>query len=451
VSEVIATLILPWFPIVLAVGVGARLLDRTRGTGFGILAALFWVVLTLAATGPVVLAQTWSAAALAAGSLAIVAMGAWSSSAKSPWPARDGDVAEASDDERRNVSDGCGPLSEALTRFDDWLEVHRYVADPWPEFAELLRVLLYDLCGATHVHPYRVLSEGDGLVPMRAIGPGETPDVVSAREGIVGHVVTSGRGYIAGDETQGQLVARLAEESGEQIDWCFAIRQGPRRIGLVRVEHLPDESKASKSLLTAAEEMVCLFWNTLSEVCRSRVAETRDPASGLLTREPFLIEADRILTASYAHNEPVAVAVFSFEGTRALCDRGDWELADRLIRDASTLLEDRVRADDRLGRFDDSRFVVLLRRVDSALGRLIVEQLLVQLTELCDDRGRWGGRVTVRCGLSGSGTEHPILSKLISRAVARCNEARQAGVRVASDLEPQGELAGAATGGGSAE
>lgn len=443
----IVTLLLPWFPIVLAVGVGGRLLDRSRGTGFGILGAMFWVVLTLAATGPVVFAQVLTIAALVAGSLAIVAIGAWSGSVVLPTPARDITSSKTSADKRPAVSDGFEPLSEALKRFDDWLEVHRYAADPWPEFGELVRVLLYNLCGATHVHPYRVLSEDDSLVPLRAIEPGETPDLVSARQGIIGHVATSGRAYRAGDETHGQLVDRLAKESDERIAWCFAIRQGPRRIGLVKVGGLPDQAKRNKSLLTAAEEMICVFWNTLSEVCRSRVAETRDPASGLLTREPFLIQADRILAASYAHHEPVAVAVFSFEGLRAMCDRADWELADRLIKDASALLEERLRADDCLGRFDDSRFVVLFRRVDSALGRLIVEQLIVQLRTLCDDRDRWGGPVTARCGLSGSGTEHLILSQLIARAVARCNHARRNGARIASDLEPQPELAERAAGG----
>ncbi len=37
------TLILPWFPIVLAVGVGSRLLDRARGTGFGVLGTVLWL------------------------------------------------------------------------------------------------------------------------------------------------------------------------------------------------------------------------------------------------------------------------------------------------------------------------------------------------------------------------------------------------------------------------
>ncbi len=40
------TLLLPWFPIILAVGVGGRLLDRARGAGLGLLSTLFWILLS---------------------------------------------------------------------------------------------------------------------------------------------------------------------------------------------------------------------------------------------------------------------------------------------------------------------------------------------------------------------------------------------------------------------
>ncbi len=442
------SLILTWFPIVLAVGVGARLLDRARGTGLGILGAAFWIVLVRAGVGQAGLGDAWGLAALAAGAGVIVTIGLWSG-AMAPYPSSGaaGSTRKRPAAQQAAVG-GDQRVGAALTRFDDWLEAHRYSADPWPEFGELVRTVLFDLCGAAHVHPYRVLSEDESLMPLRAFEPGETTDLVSARQGIVGHVATSGRSYIAAEVDHGLLVDRLAEESGEHIAWCFAIRQGPRRIGLVKVGRLSGDGPADVALLHAAERLIGLFWTTLGEVCRSRVAESRDPASGLLTREPFLMAADRALHAAYAHNEPAALVVLAFEGTRALCDRGDWEMADRFIGQAASFLEERIRADDRVGRFDDSRFVVLLRRVDSALARLIAEQLLARLGELCGDHAceGGGGAVAVRCGLSGSGTDKPILSQLIARAVAHCNDARRLDVPMCSDLEPNAELVGATAG-----
>jgi len=133
----------------------------------------------------------------------------------------------------------------------------------------------------------------------------------------------------------------------------------------------------------------------------------------------------------------VAVVVLAIEGLRSLSDRGDWELADGLIAELSQLLQERVRADDRLGRFDDSRFVLLLRRVDSALGALIVDQLLGKLVGLCEEP-RWNspkGTIQCRCGVAGSGTEKPTLPELISRAATQCQAARRQVVPISSDLE----------------
>lgn len=433
-------LILPWFPIILAVGVGSRLLNQARGTGVGLLGAVFWLAVVVTGKGAEVLADGWLLASLSAGCTAIVAMGAWSGSgpaALAPGRQTRGPTSPQHPDRpRRHAS-----LAEALRRYDDWLETHRHSPDPWPEFGEFVRTLLFDLCGATHVHPYRILSEGDRLLPLRALGPGDMPDVVSARRGIVGHVATSGIAYVAGDPAHGRLVDHLADESGEQVAWCFAVRRGPHKIGLVKAAEIDNEARHDPALLEAVERLVAQFWTTLGEVCRSRMAEIRDPASGLLIREPFLIQADRALSAAYAHGEPVALAVLAIEGLRALIDRGDWQLADTLIAEASHLLQERVRAEDRLGRFDDSRFVLLLRRVDSALGTLIVDQLLAKLTDLCKDP-RWAtpaGTITARCGVAGSGTEHPGLSELIFRATAQCHKARRLTVPISSDLQPTEE------------
>ncbi|MCP4249592.1 MAG: diguanylate cyclase [bacterium] len=429
------TLILPWFPIVLAVGVGSRLLDRARGIGFGVLGALFWVVLVQSVTGPGVYTEAWSVLSLIMGAVAIVAVGAWSGEEAVRTVAQSFPHRRRPRKDQAAESRGYAAIAEALRRSDDWLEAHRYLADPWPDFGEFIRSALNTLCGATHVQPYRMLSEGDQLIPLRALVPGDKIDPTSAREGITGHVVTSGTSYVAGDTKHGQLVDRLAEESDEQVAWCFAIRQGSRTIGLVKAGHLDLESQNNRPLLGGVEALIGQFWAMLTEVCRSRVAETRDPVSGVLTREPFLIEADRVLHAAYSCSEPVVVAAVALEGTRRMTDRGAWELAEVAIAEASSLLMERLRPDDRLSRFDDSHFVLLLRRVDSALGTLIVEQLLAMLNKLVNDTERWGSRISVRCGVAGSGTDRPRLSDLISRSMAECHKARRAGVPLSSDLE----------------
>ena len=440
-------LILPWLPIVLAVGVGSRLLDRVRGLTLGSLGALFWVVLIQASVDPSMFMRGWLIVSLLVGSATIIAVGVWSGHTAT---ARRGsrDDQDTSPESAQAQAGSRLPVADILRRFDDWLEAHRHTEDPWPEFGEFLRTLLYDFCQATHVRPYRILSEGDVLMPLRALEAGDTRDLMSARKGIAGHVATAGVSYIAGDPTHGQLIDELAEESAEHLDWCFAIQQGGRRIGLVKAAQVSAEVRRDRRYLEAAESLVSFFWATLIETCRSRAAQSRDSVSGLLTRESFQTEAERALQASYAQSEPAAVAVIALEGIRSLSDRGDWETADALVAAAASQLLERLRSDDQLGRFDDSRFVLLLRRVDSALASLIATQLVGNLAGLCDQRtpsGRcaWthtdaasGGGLSVRCGVSGSGTEHPSLSTLISRAITQCHEARRTVVPISSDLDP---------------
>ncbi|MFQ5494298.1 MAG: hypothetical protein ACE5EX_02860, partial [Phycisphaerae bacterium] len=80
----VLTLLLPWFPIILAVGVGGRLLGRQRGLGLGFLCALFWVVLVQASEGVGIWGNGWSFATMVAGAVAITLMGRWSGEAPSP-------------------------------------------------------------------------------------------------------------------------------------------------------------------------------------------------------------------------------------------------------------------------------------------------------------------------------------------------------------------------------
>jgi hypothetical protein len=91
--------------------------------------------------------------------------------------------------------------------------------------------------------------------------------------------------------------------------------------------------------------------------------------------------------------------------------------------------------DDRLARFDDSRFIWLLRRVDSELAGLIVKQTMTRLSALCEDAVRWKARIAVRCGLAGSGMEKPELRLLLCRALAQAQRARVECLPIATEVD----------------
>ncbi|HEY3242096.1 MAG TPA: diguanylate cyclase [Phycisphaerae bacterium] len=469
-------LFLPWVPITLSVAIGARMMRRNRAVLLGVCCALFWIVLSRAGLGPRLWSDAWWILALLIGAGAMIGMALWAGEATDVAPRRAAILAPLTRDGRespprgnRSAADlplasaawsaadgpnGARAVPQSIATFDDWLERHRHDPDPWPAFDELIRSLLHQYCGASHVRPFRVLSEGDLLVPLREAGMGtgqreSSPAdpyqpavggaVISARQGIIGHVVTSGQTYIAGDPTLGDLIHALAGDDSP-VRWCFAVRNGGRRIGAVAVGQLaPDAGRvaAATGLLDAMEALINLFWTTLAETCRSRVASQNDPVTELLARDAFLTSAATALEESYREHEPVAVAAFAMEGLRRLDDAGLWELSNELVRGMGQLIRRKVRAEDRLGRFDDGRFLLLLRRVDSELARLIVGQLMNKLTAFCRDSLRLGADITMRCGLAGSGTDTPPLAGLIARALTHAHEARARLIPLVSDLTTQ--------------
>lgn len=438
----ILTLLLPWFPIILGVGVGGRLLGRARGYGLGLLCALFWIVLVQASSAAGIWQDPWTVATILAGSVAIVAMGGWAGEMSistraagliAPEHSRrlEPAVQIVSPVEDPTALQG---LSTAMEQFDEWLEDHRNDCNPWPRFDEFIRAVMNQCCGATHVKPYRLAAEGEELLPLREPEPFTEVKPISARTGIFGHVITTGRSYYAGDAAQGEFVAKLADDSSEPIAWCFAIRRGTRRLGVVVARQLNIPPQRSGQLLHVVERLVTGFWCALAEACQSRAAALDDPVSGLLTREAFLRTAEQSLSESYQQGEPVALAVIALEKLRELNDSGRWEVADELVAEVSDALRQKVRMDDRLGRFDGSRLLLLLRRVDSQLATLILGQVMSRLTALCGDRDRWQASIEVRCGVVGSGTETPDLRSLISRALTECHRARAESIPIASDL-----------------
>jgi len=463
---VIIALVLPWFPIILAVGVGGRLLDRTRGFGLGVLGALFWLLLVQVSAGVTIWGEPLMVVSLLAGVFTIVAMGGWAGESPldrgdmstsgsgetgrpadlkatfnaicSPLPNSGSARADTGGDASR-ITDGDGlalldRISTMVEQFDDWLDAHRDASNPWGKFDEFIRTALYRCCRATHVKPYRVCGEGGGLKALREPDPFSEIEHVSSRKGIVGHVATTGRSYLAGDGTQGELLSQLADESEEPVAWCFAIRQGPRKIGTVVVGQLDLDPLRNRPLLHVAERLVAQFWCTLFETTHSRQAALDDPVSGTFNREGLLRVAEQSLQESYQLGEPVAVAVIALEGLRELNDSGRWEIADELVREVGHVLSRKIRMDDRLGRFDGSRFVLLIRRVDAELASLIVTQIMSQLRVLYDDIERWQTKVVARCGVVGSGTEKPTLRTLVSQALTQCRKARLENALVSSHL-----------------
>ena len=128
------TLLLPWFPIILGVGVGGRLLGRARGIGLGILCALFWIALVQASASVGIWAAPWTVAGLIAGAAAIVAMGAWSGenpvvedgpASRNPGGAQ-GQLLHPEAPDHTTLSQ----VASTIDQFDDWLDDQGRTQEP---------------------------------------------------------------------------------------------------------------------------------------------------------------------------------------------------------------------------------------------------------------------------------------------------------------------------------
>jgi diguanylate cyclase (GGDEF)-like protein len=331
-----------------------------------------------------------------------------------------------------------GRFSAAMDRFSQWLAEHGNDVDFWPSFGELVRSVLNECCGARLVTPYRVASNGRELRALRDANPLVQTDCISARRGIIGHVLTTGKTYVAGAPSPGALIDSLAGDADKAVAWCFVIQRGMQRLGVVTARQIAGTCAETQIVLSVAERLITQFWLMAADAERTRTLEQFDPVCDVLSRPAFLETAEEALRESYRQGVPVAVAVLSLEGLRSVNDSGRWEIADQLLREMSKLMRARVRGEDRIGRFDGSRFAILLRCVDSELATLIVRQLIAQLNAVCGDVGRWGATIKVRCGLAGSGTGQPTLRTLMSQALSQAQRAREQNRLISSDIaEPR--------------
>jgi GGDEF domain-containing protein len=156
------------------------------------------------------------------------------------------------------------------------------------------------------------------------------------------------------------------------------------------------------------------------------VSATTEPVTGLLTRKAFVDAGEVALAESYRRAEPVAILIVAVEGLRVLDDAGRWAHCNALIGQAGQVLALRCRANDLLARFDESRFVMLLRRVDRELAALIAAELVNKLNaiDLSDIEAAEG--IVFRGGLGVSGDDgNAPLADLVAQAVQNCHDARR--------------------------
>lgn len=344
----------------------------------------------------------------------------------------------ASDQPRRQPVPAGGhmPGERILAAFCGWLAEHEGRSDAWTSFDQMVRETLAEHLAAARVRCYHVRPESETLLTLAQAEIGDTPSGPSARAGVLGHVATGGKEFVARDAACGALVHDLADEAGDGWSWVWPIRCDNATVGMIAVADLQDPDLLTGELRQTVGQLVSLCWRQVGCHERLRILRQTDQATGVLTRNEFFTLAERALADSYEQNEPVVAVVLALEGLRRLDDTQCWTERDTLVERLGHVLATCVRSDDLIGRFADDRFAVLLRRLDSGLGRLIAEKMLTASNECVGEMGSIRAQVRLRVGLSGSGFARPPLEQLLNESLDAVARARREDVSIKTDLEP---------------
>jgi GGDEF domain-containing protein len=320
-------------------------------------------------------------------------------------------------------------LHRMLDEFLNWL-AQRDEDHLWAGFDQLLREMVAEHLEGTPVRCYHVVPGEEELRSLAQATASVTTSKKRLLGGVASRVVESGDEYVADASRDGARDAQRDGSSEERFDWVWPIRRHDKTIGLVMVGELSGAVVREPDLRRAVVTLVQLMWEHVAALEALRVARRTDRSSGVLNRGDFFSVALNVLDHAYRTGEPVVIATLTLEGLRALDDYGMWQDRDALIAEVGATLARRLRSDDRVGRFSDDRFVVLLRRLDGDLGSLIVGKILTAAETYIVETFGAHGPVGIRAGLAVSGKEQPALDTLLDRAFAAAKTARERGKRL---------------------
>jgi diguanylate cyclase (GGDEF)-like protein len=315
-----------------------------------------------------------------------------------------------------------GVLRDALQQSQGWLDEWDRRSEPWASFDQHLRDLLGRVAGARRVRCYRLGRDGH----IGSLSHADTSQSVAPRnEGLVGHVLTSGRRYLARSATTPPTVRTLAEAETHHPAWIIPVYHRGAPVGLITADGF-DSDLVDTERCELAADLVQGLWEHVHEANELRLARLMDQASGLLNRSEFMGVLGDLMVNCHTTHEPVVVLAVCLEGLRRLDDAGDWTTRDRVVETTGQTIRAALRREDVVGRFSDALFVAVLRRLDVPLAGLIAQNLLKNV-EQAIGLVEVNRALRLRAGLSGSGFDWVPPDALLQQAFAALRAARAEG------------------------
>jgi diguanylate cyclase (GGDEF)-like protein len=335
--------------------------------------------------------------------------------------------------------------------FGAWLDDENV---SWAAFDQFVRTVLRNRLGAVGVRCFHVgrnaqltpLTE-DGVQRLDAMANGERGDSAPISPALLRSVIADRLPYVTRPPNgqDNSVAAGLSPGRSSRWSWLVPIRDADRVCGLVTIARFEScdpwhghASTPGSNIASALASILSVSWRHVLDIHALHSGLQHDRQSGVLNRCELMARIDRTLEESVRDGEPVMIMGIAVEGLRGLDDAGDFAARDELIAKLGQTLCDKIRTDDVVGRFADDRFIIVLRRLEIRLGRLIAQKLIQTLkTELTSrgdsDRNAASQRTFIRASLAGADDDCLDGACLLGRALGVLDRARRDGIELAID------------------
>ncbi len=158
-----------------------------------------------------------------------------------------------------------------------------------------------------------------------------------------------------------------------------------------------------------------------------RTLSETDPLTGTFNRRRFLQVAEQQLALARRHCFPTSVLIIDFDHFKSINDRFGHVAGDRVLKEATTLMQGALRDSDTLARFGGEEFIVLLPHTARGGAALVAQRLLAAVRDHEFRHKNDPVRVTVSVGGATSESSDLPLDALTSRADGLLYRAKQSG------------------------
>lgn len=152
---------------------------------------------------------------------------------------------------------------------------------------------------------------------------------------------------------------------------------GTKEVGLLRVERGIDRpfGKQESEFITAVADALALALVKRGTIRQIEGRETTDPLTGLLDRRALETILHRQLTAGFRYGVPTCLLVLDLDYFKVVNEWLGHTGGDELLQEVALLLEETVRAVDRVARYGGEAFAIVSPHIDLRQAQVLAERI----------------------------------------------------------------------------